>query len=134
MARINLSIDDNLFNALETDANEHNCTVNVYLITLLEKRYKQNPFDYETALKTLEKEAKGRPLNTDFTLVDLPSFCKISVARADQANLQPSIVRPRLGMMFHKRVVSGMVGNVSRAFDSSGNLMFDHRAAVYIRR
>jgi len=132
MARINLSIDDDLFNALETDANEHNCTVNVYLITLLEKQYKQNPFNYEDALKTLEKEAKAQKLNTYFTLVDLPSFSEISVAKAEQANLKPSIVRARLGKMFNRRVAKGMVGNVSRAFDSSGNLKFDHRAAVYI--
>lgn len=141
MAHIKLSIDGNLFKALNTDAKKLNYTVNDYLktlITLGEKLINQNPFDYEAALKKLVKEAGRLPSNTYFTLVDLPSFCKISVARADQANLQPnlqpSIVRPRLGMMFHKRVVSGMVGNVSRAFDSSGNLMFDHRAAVYIRR
>ena len=137
MAHIKLSIDGNLFKALNTDAKKLNYTVNDYLktlITLGEKLINQNPFDYEAALKKLVKEAGRLPSNTYFTLVDLPSFCKISVARADQANLQPSIVRPRLGMMFPKRVVSGMVGNVSRAFDSSGNLMFDHRAAVYIRR
>ena len=137
MAHIKLSIDGNLFKALNTDAKKLNYTVNDYLktlITLGEKLINQNPFDYEAALKKLVKEAGRLPSNTYFTLVDLPSFCKISVARADQANLQPSIVRPRLGMMFHKRVVSGMVGNVSRAFDSSGNLMFEHRATIYIRR
>lgn len=44
--RINLSIDDDLFNSLKKDAAEKGCTVNVYLITILEKLYKQNPFDY----------------------------------------------------------------------------------------
>ena len=137
MAHIKLSIDGNLFKALNTDAKKLNYTVNDYLktlITLGEKLINQNPFDYEAALKKLVKEAGRLPLNTDFTLVDLPSFSEISVARAEQANLQPSIVRARLGKMFNRRVANGMVGNVSRAFDSSGNLMFDHRAAVYIRR
>ena len=41
MARINLSIDDDLFDLLKDDADKHNCTVNVYLVTMLEKMYKQ---------------------------------------------------------------------------------------------
>lgn len=32
MARINLSIDDDLFDLLKDDADGHNCTVNVYLV------------------------------------------------------------------------------------------------------
>ena len=63
MARINLSIDDDLFRALQNDANIHNCTVNVYLITILEKLYKQIPFDYAKALTTLEQEAQSQPAN-----------------------------------------------------------------------
>ena len=47
--RINLSIDDDLFNSLQKDATANGCTVNVYLITILEKLYKQNPFDYQSA-------------------------------------------------------------------------------------
>ena len=76
--RINLSIDDDLFNSLQKDATANGCTVNVYLITILEKLYKQNPFDYQSALSTLEMEAKNQPIGVDFTLVDLPSFQDIS--------------------------------------------------------
>lgn len=68
-------------------ADKHNCTVNVYLITMLEKLYKQTPFDYEAALSTLEEEAKQQPLGKNFALVDLPSFTEISVAKAENANL-----------------------------------------------
>ena len=84
--RINLSIDDELFNALQKDATTNGCTVNVYLITILEKLYKQHPFDYQTALATLESEAKNQPVGVDFTLVDLQSFQDISVAQAENAN------------------------------------------------
>lgn len=68
-------------------ADKHNCTVNVYLITMLEKLYKQTPFDYEAALSTLEEEAKQQSLGKNFALVDLPSFTEISVAKAENANL-----------------------------------------------
>ncbi len=134
MARINLSIDDVLFTALQSDADRHGCTVNVYLISILEKLYKQNPFDYTTALATLEEEAKSQPLNQEFILVNLPSFADISVAKAFEADLKPSIVRARLGKMFNTRVKEGMVGDVQRSVDSNGNLKFRSRTAVYVRK
>ena len=133
MARINLSIDDNLFELLQEDADKHNCTVNVYLITILEKLYKQSPFDYQQALITLETEAKQQPMGVDFTLVDLPSFTEISVVKAEDSNLKPSIVRARLGKMFNSRVREGKVGDVTRSHDNKGNLKFISRAAVYVR-
>lgn len=134
MARINLTIDDDLFVSLQEDASKHNCTVNVYIISILEKLYKQNPFDYQAALTVLEQEAKSQPLNKDFTLVNLPSFTEISVTKAENANLKPSIVRARLGKMFNSRVSEGKVGGVRRSRYASGKLKFVSRAAVYIRK
>ena len=134
MPRINLSVDDDLFVALVADANKHSCTVNVYLISLLEKLYKQSPFDYTAALATLEEEAKSRPLQQEFTLVDLPSFTEIAIVKAENANLKPSIVRARLGKMFNTRVKDCMVGDVQRCVNSNGDLKFKSRAAVYVRK
>lgn len=134
MARINLSIDDDLFLSLEKDAHAHNCTVNVYLISILEKLYKQNPYNYSAALATLENEAKAQPSGKEFTLVDLPSFTNISVAQAQNANLKPSIVRARLGKMFNVRVKERKVGTVERSRYSNGDLKFSSRAAVYVNK
>lgn len=100
---------------------------------MLEKLYKQTPFDYEAALITLEEEAKHQPLGKDFALVDLPSFTEISVAKAENANLKPSIVRARLGKMFNARVKEGDVADVCRSMDGNGNLKFYSRAALYVR-
>ena len=47
--RINLSLDEALYKLLEEDANQHNCTVNGYLTTMLEQTYKQIAFDYPAA-------------------------------------------------------------------------------------
>lgn len=134
MARIHLSVDDELFGLLERDANAHNCTVNVYLITILEKRYKQEPFDYQDALTTLEREAQAQPIDEEFVLADLPSFQEISVSKAEDAHLKPSVVRARLGKMFNRRVYAGAVGDVERALDEKYALKFLSRAAVYIRK
>ena len=131
--RINLSIDDDLFLLLQQDAAANGCTVNVYLITLLEKLYKQNPFDYKSALLTLEQEALSQPLGSDFTLCDLPSFRYISVVQAENANLQPSTIRARLGKIFNTKVREGEIGDVTRSTDSKGNLVYSSRTAVYRR-
>lgn len=134
MARINLSIDDDLYTLLQADADEHECTVNVYLITIIEKLYKQNPFDYQAALAVLEKEARAQPPDRDFTLVDLPSFSEICVAKAEDASIKPSIVRARLGKMFNFRVQEGKVGDVCRSVNALGELKFISRSAVYVRK
>ncbi|MBR2913828.1 MAG: hypothetical protein IKK51_02860 [Oscillospiraceae bacterium] len=131
MPRINLSIDDDLFTAMQNAANQSGCTVNVLVVSILETLYKQTPFNYSSALATLEEEAKSQPYNQDFTLVDLPSFKEISVAKAENANLKPSVVRARLGRMFNTRIKEGKVGNVKRSVDGQGNLKFISRTAVY---
>ncbi|MDE5792246.1 MAG: hypothetical protein K2H66_01825, partial [Oscillospiraceae bacterium] len=118
----------------EQDAMQCNCSVNVYLVTILEKLYKQNPFDYQSALAIIEQEAKAQPYDKDFTLVKLPSFMEISVAKAEHANLKPSIVRARLGKMFNARVRDGKVGDVQRSVNDNGDLKFISRAAAYIRK
>lgn len=133
MARINLSINDDVFELLSNDAEQHNCTVNVYLISLIEGLYLQNPFDYEAALSKLIEEAKVRPLGEEFILFDLPSFSEICIAKAENANLKPSIVRARLGKMFNSLVRNKNVGNVRRMHKEDGSLKFISRAAVYIR-
>ncbi|NIK80479.1 hypothetical protein FHS15_005669 [Paenibacillus castaneae] len=133
MARINLSISDDLFELLSNDAEQHNCTVNVYLISLLEGLYLQNPFDYEAALSKLIEEANIRPLGEEFILFDLPSFSEICIAKAENANVKPSIVRARLGKMFNSLVRIKKVGNVRRVHSKDGSLKFISRAAVYIR-
>lgn len=133
MARINLSINDDLFELLSNDAEQHNCTVNVYLISLIESLYLQNPFDYEAALSKLIEEAKIRPLGEEFILFDLPSFSEICTAKAENANLKPSIVRARLGKMVNSLVRNKKVENVRRVHNKDGSLKFISRAAVYIR-
>ncbi|RKP54943.1 hypothetical protein D7Z26_06805 [Cohnella endophytica] len=134
MARINLSINDDLFELLSNDAGRHNCTVNVYLISLIEGLYLQDPFDYEAALSKLIAEAKIRPLNAEFILFDLPSFKEICIAKAENANLKPSMVRARLGKSFNKLVEKKMVGSVRRVRNEDGSLKFISSTAVFIRK
>jgi exonuclease III len=136
MPRINLSIDEKLYSILEKDAKSLNCTVNVHVISILEKIYKQNPFDYQSALNKLIEEALEKKNGDEFTLVDLPSFTEICVAKAEDAKVKPSIVRARLGKMFNSAVSTGKISGVKRQTvtkNGSTELKFIARAAVYVK-
>lgn len=133
MPRINLSIDQELFDLLQEAADEQNCTVNVHIISVLEGLYKQNPFDYQAALNKLINETTFKSNGEEFTLVGLPSFSEISTAKAEDAKIKPSIVRARLGKLFNAAVNNEKVPFVKRAKNQNGELKFLNRAAVYIK-
>ena len=131
--RINLSVENDLYKLLQKDADQHNCTVNVYLISMLERLYSSHTFNYQAALEILEKEANEQPVDKEFTLAQLPSFSEICIAQAEDAMLKPSTVRARLGKIFNSRVRAGLVHNVRRSMDHNGDLKFISRTAVYYR-
>ena len=135
MARVNLSIDDNVFAKIKREADDKSTTVNLLIIDILENLYGNENFNYSVALKTLVDEAEAyvkNPCNDrEFTLLKLPSFSEICVAKAGAAKIQPSMIRARLGKMFNTMVRSGSVKGVSRAIDEKGNLKFIEKTVVY---
>lgn len=137
MARINLSIDNDLFTKIENEAISKSTTVNLLIIDLLENLYADtSAFNYSAALMTLVKEAESYAVNhkngTEFSLVDLDSFAEICVAQAGNAKLRLSMVRARLGKMFNSLVRQGNVSDISRAKDSDGNNKFISKTAIYV--
>lgn len=134
MPRVNLSIDDDLYDLLKKAADIENCTINVHIISVLEKLYKENPFDYKSALQILIEEAKSKRIGEEFTLFELPSFSEISVVKAEKANIKSSMVRARLGKLFNAAVVKRSIPFIERAKKENGELKFYSRAAVYVRR
>ena len=137
MARVHLSIDDNLFKALEAVALTKSTTVNLLIIDILEELYSGEAFNYSEALKTLVDEAKAHVKDVsnpaDFTLSTLRSYSKICVAEAGKGTVRPSMVRARLGKLFNAKVGRGEVEGVCRAEDEFGHLKFSEKAAVYTR-
>lgn len=133
MPRVNLSLSNELFSALQADSLSHDCTVNVMILSILEQLYLQDPFDYEAAMHQLESEANQLPLNSEFTLSCLNSFSNIPVALSQKAILKPSTIRARLGKMFNARVRAGLLPGIVRSTDDQGALKFSARSAVYKR-
>ncbi|QTC40992.1 hypothetical protein I7V34_18170 [Bacillus sp. V3] len=135
--RIHLSIDQELFDAVEEAAKRNNTTVDFFIIKMLKGVcYDHESFDYMQALDTLIKETGTLPDKKEFVLLDLPSFSEISVTKAEQARLQPAVIRARVGKAFNKAVKNNQVPNVKRAetIDKHGHnvLKFRSRAAVYV--
>ncbi len=130
MHRITLSLDDELFLSLEKDAIKNNCTPNVQIVSILEKLYRQTPFDYGAALNRLVNDVKNVPVNQEFALNALPSFKDISVAEARNSKIRPSAVRARLGRMFNEMARKGMINGVE-ACPVKKNSKSTSKAAVY---
>lgn len=135
MPRVNLSINDELFASIEKDAKEKSTTVNLLIIDLLGGLYGNDSFNYSESLKQLvieaEDYAKDPQNDPEFTLVKLPSFADICVAKAGKARIQPSLVRARLGKMFNSKVRKDEITGISRAKDKNGALKFIEKTAVY---
>lgn len=134
MPRINLSVDEDLYTLLKEAAEDEKCTVNVHIISLLEKIYKQENFDYKSAMEILIKEAEEKEINEEFSLSSLPSFSDVSVVKAEKANLKPSIVKARLGKLFNEAVRNEKIFSVKRARNNNEELKFYNRAALYVKK
>lgn len=132
MARVHLTLDDKLFELLKNEADERSIAVNAHILSLLVALKMPQLFDYGDALSQLIKEALSKQENEEFTLVDLPLFKSISVARAEDGNIKPSIVRARLGKMFNAAVQKAKIDGIRRSKEN-GELKFKNKAAVYMR-
>lgn len=136
MARVNLSIDDRLYNRLQEVAAAENTTVNYLILSILEDKYlDENVYDYSLALEQMIIESKK--MGEEFTLAELPVFKKVDeVIIERQLPVTSASVRARLGKMFNEAVRCGNVPDVKRAVvEKAGKeeLKFVARAAVYNR-
>ncbi len=136
MPRINLSISNELFSAMEQTANKKNIPINLVAISALEQIFLEEQVDYTELLNKMLKDIDNLPKEKkEFILFDLPSFKSINVATCKDGIVKPTTLRARLGKAFNELVRTDSVKGVSRAttIDIHGKeaLKFDHRAAVY---
>ena len=127
MPRINLSINEDLYNQIQKAADKQKVTVNSLILEALEEKYSTKVrYDYTTALKLMISE---------FTLSDLPTFKDVDqVLIENHINESPASVRARLGKMYNEAVKKGVVKGIERAVvmkNGVEQLKFLCRAAVY---
>lgn len=134
MPRLNLSINQEIFDQLQAEANEKGLTVNNMVYSILEQKYSQSGFDYIVALDCLKKEAES--MKGEFTLADLPTFKGVEELLLETNSKEtPAQVRARLGKMFNDSIKSGAFKDIDRAViveeDGSQKAKMLARAAVY---
>ena len=152
MPRVYLTLEQELFQRIEVDANNNNITMNLLMQNILERIYMNGlgytdivekigldtvGFDYTAALNELIEEVMRRQ-DGEFTLADLESFSKLCIATSENGYLQPATMRARLGKLFNSAVRKNsgenqIVPYVERAKKENGELKFLARAAVYVK-
>lgn len=156
MPRVYLTLEQELFNRIDEDANKNNLTMNLLMQNLFERIYMGGlnyetlvekigldtiGFNYTAALNELIKETNERD-NGEFTLAMLDSFSKQCISTVEKGYLQPSTLRARLGKLYNSAVKNDMnkainekvLLGVERAVDDNGNLKFKSRNAVYVKK
>ena len=152
MPRVYLTLEQELFQRIEVDANNNNITMNLLMQNILERIYMNGlgytdivekigldtvGFDYTAALNELIEEVMRRQ-DGEFTLADLESFSKLCITTSENGYLQPATMRARLGKLFNSAVRKNsgenqIVPYVERAKKENGELKFLARAAVYVK-
>lgn len=155
MPRVYLTLEQELFNQIEEDANKNSITMNLLMQNIFERIYMSGlsyseivekigldtvGFDYTAALNELIKETNERE-DGEFTLVMLDSFSQLCISTVEKGYLQPSTLRARLGKLYNSVVRNDMnkadkdkiLPGVERAKNDSGDLKFISRTAVYVK-
>ena len=133
MKRLYLTMDDRLFEAIETAAREKGILPSSLVVSNLEDLYlKKEAVEYGAILEQLFKEAQAMPAGQPFLLAELPSFSALVISSAKKAHISPSPIRARLGKSFNLAVRTGKVGKVKRAVRGNGKLMNHAGVAMYV--
>lgn len=138
--KIHLSLDDDLFEIISSDAEKSSVSVNVHITNMLEKLYRKDSFDYETVLSQIISEAYSKKVNEPFVLAELSAFSELCIAQATQAKIKPNMVRVRIAKSFNVLVQNGKLETIKngkqlaiyRHINKNGELAFRNRAAVFI--
>lgn len=98
MPRINLTITDELFAALQTEANKKNIPVNLVAVETLEKLFIKETIDYSEFIKKLLDEIDTLPREqTEFSLFDLDTYNAIGMSEICDGKIKPSTLKARIG-------------------------------------
>ena len=136
MPRVYLTLEQELFERIEEDANKNNITMNLLMQNIFERIYMGGlnysdivekigldtvGFNYTVALTELIYDTKERA-DGEFTIGDLDSFSRLCIATSENGYLQPTTLRARLGKLYNSAVRNDIVPCVERAKKDNGEL------------
>ena len=111
MPRVNLSINQTMYDKIKRQADIQGISVNNMIYSQLQKDYGEDEFDYIVALDCLKQEAMDQ--EGYFYLWELPTFQGIEEAEKELGSKEsPEQIRARLGKMFHEAVKNDQVWDI----------------------
>lgn len=135
MKRLNLSVDDRLYDIISKTAEEKGMPLASLVLGNLEDLYlKSEAINYDRLFETICEEAQNMPVDVPFLLAELPSFADLIITTAKKAHVSPSPIRARIGKSFNAAVRNKKVGNVERAIRENGKLLNKAGVAMYVNR
>ncbi len=133
MRKIQLTLSDELEEKIKNAAEFRQLDMTLHIMTILEKLYIEEPFDYEEGIKLLIKDVLTYP-KSEFVLTDIPYFKTLPVAKANGGTIKPSEIRARLGKTFRNLAVEEKILGVSRKMiiiNGQEKPALIHNTAVY---
>lgn len=132
--RVNLSLDDQLYRAVENDAKTKGIPISTLIVDHLKDLYPEVMApDVEEFLGALYQEALKMEADKPFILAELPSFKKLVVATTQKEHISPATLRARIGRSFNSAVRNGKTPGIERAMTKDGKLKNFGSTAMYIR-
>lgn len=131
--QVNVSLDDQLYRAIENDAQTKGLPISTLIVNYLKNLYPElNVPDIEDLLSALYKEALKMEIGKPFLLAELASFSNLIVATAREGHIIPDTLRARIGLSFNRAVRSGKMPGIERALTKSGNLKNYRGIAMFV--
>lgn len=124
MPRVNLSLDQHLFNELDQLAKRNQISINLVILKILEGIcYNNQSINTVQALKEIIEETEKLEDGEKFQLRDLESYNKYTVATGVLGRVQPSTIRGRLSKEFNKAIDTGRITHIKqiKVMDKNGN-------------
>lgn len=105
MARVNLTINDNLFEKIQSESEERGVSANNLIYNIIVKHFDDTGFDLLDEFENMKKEAKEKAKETNgkFSYNDLPTYQNLE-EKLGKSKYPESVkqVKIRLSMMFRE--------------------------------
>lgn len=131
--RVNLSLDDQLYCAVENDAKTKGIPISTLITNHLQDLYPEvHALDVEEFLGALYQEALKMRVDAPFVLAELPSFSKLIIATTEKEHISPATERARIGRSFNSLVRNGKTPGIVRAKTEKGELKNQGNTAMFV--
>ena len=131
MKRVNLVLDDSLYEAIKKEADRRLIPVSALIAGTLKGAFTKDCFDYVALTEEIVSMIRLLPSGTSFTMRSFLSAKDVSDMAKATSSTDKS-VRSRIGRSMKEAIASGKAGNV-KVMLKNGKPMKENGAIVYMK-